>query len=80
MLDHLKKMGQALSKADQRDIRGGEFGDVGLPDVGPSDPCSSSVSPQCQCIAYGGRWNSECNRCDTFVYFDNGDCGQMLLP
>ncbi|HAA15282.1 MAG TPA: hypothetical protein DCE41_27735 [Cytophagales bacterium] len=81
MLDQLKKAGQELTKAEQKEIRGGEFGDVGLPDVGPSGGCyDSPMSPECQCLGQGGRWNSECSRCDTTVYFDNGDCGMMLLP
>ncbi|MEL6254119.1 MAG: hypothetical protein AAFR87_19070 [Bacteroidota bacterium] len=74
------KLGKSLSKAEQKQILGGDFGDSGLPDVGPNGPCQvfGIGTPQCQCYYEGGTWNAECNRCDTEAYFADG-CDQIPL-
>lgn len=73
-MKNLSKLGKTLSKGEQKQILGGDFGERGVPEAGPSGPCITYGvgSPQCQCYYTGGTWNVECNRCDTEPYFADG--------
>lgn len=64
IMKNLLNLGKALNKAEQKEVFGGDFGDVGLPDVGPTGLCLDRgvFLPQCICWANDGEWTS-CGNC-----------------
>ena len=70
---------QTINRSSLKKIQGGDFGDVGLPDVGSGPINLNRGSDAGVCTSSGWYWNAECNRCEdpSIRYFANG-CEQIF--
>lgn len=67
IMKNLMNLGKALTKAEQKEISGGDFGDVGLPDVGTNlqETLVGNSGPRLDasnsynCSLCGGTWSNQ---------------------